>query len=91
MGLIGWGANARALTQRLVAANARVIVYTDHGSAEDIRSWKAEPAPLAGVLTADIVSVHRGLTPATAIVSARQSLRCCAPASAYQRGARGVD
>jgi phosphoglycerate dehydrogenase-like enzyme/predicted dehydrogenase len=65
VGLIGWGANARAFARRLIAAEARVIVYSDHAAAAEIRAAGAEPASLAAVLAADIVSLHRGLTPAT--------------------------
>jgi phosphoglycerate dehydrogenase-like enzyme/predicted dehydrogenase len=65
VGLIGWGANARALTRRLVAAGASVIVHSEHASAKEIRAAGASPAPFASVLAADIVSLHRGLTPET--------------------------
>jgi len=65
VGLIGWGANARAFARRLIDAGARVIAHSDHASPEVIRASGAEPAPLVSVLTADIVSLHRGLSPAT--------------------------
>jgi phosphoglycerate dehydrogenase-like enzyme/predicted dehydrogenase len=65
VGLIGWGANARACSQRLLAAGAKVIVYSDHADPVEIRAADVEPASLAAVLAADIVSLHRGLTPAT--------------------------
>ena len=58
VGLIGWGDNARAFATRLLAAGARVLVYSEH--AVDI-----ERASLSQVLAADIVSLHRGLVPAT--------------------------
>lgn len=65
VGLIGWGANARAFSQRLLAAGAQVIVHSDHADPVEIRAAGAEPASLAAVLAADIVSLHRGLTPGT--------------------------
>jgi phosphoglycerate dehydrogenase-like enzyme/predicted dehydrogenase len=65
VGLIGWGANAGAFTRRLVHSGARVIVHSDHASPEEIRACGAQPAPLASVLAADIVSLHRGLSPKT--------------------------
>ncbi len=65
VGLIGWGANARVFSQRLLATGAHVIVYSDHADPVEIRAAGAEPASLAAVLAADIVSLHRGLTPAT--------------------------
>ena len=65
VGLIGWGANARAFTRRLVDAGATVVAYSEHALPDEIRSSGAEPAPLASVLACEIVSLHRGLTPAT--------------------------
>jgi len=64
-GLIGWGANARAFAARLVLARVRVLVYSEYGTAGDIIETGATPASLDEVLAADIVSLHRGLTPRT--------------------------
>ncbi len=60
-GLVGWGANARAFTERLLQAGVRVLVYSEHASPADIRKAGAVPASLHEVLAADIVSLHRGL------------------------------
>jgi phosphoglycerate dehydrogenase-like enzyme/predicted dehydrogenase len=65
VGLIGWGANAHALTRRLLAAGAAVLVYTEHAAAADIEAAGARAASLLESLAADVVSLHRGLTPAT--------------------------
>jgi phosphoglycerate dehydrogenase-like enzyme/predicted dehydrogenase len=65
VGLVGWGANARAFAERLGRAQARVLVYSEHAAAEDIRSGGAVPVSLSEVLAADIVSLHRGLTAGT--------------------------
>jgi len=65
VGLIGWGANARAFARRLLQGGARVRVYSAHASVSELRSAQVEPAALAEVLTADIVSLHRGLNPST--------------------------
>src|ERR1700689_5494367 len=65
VGLVGWGANARAFAERLGRAQARVLVYSEHAGEEDIRSRGAVPASLTEVLAADIVSLHRGLTEST--------------------------
>src|SRR5262249_53889395 len=62
-GLIGWGSNAGALAARLTAAGATVLVYSEHATDDEIVS--AKRSSLADVLAADIVSLHRGLTPAT--------------------------
>jgi phosphoglycerate dehydrogenase-like enzyme/predicted dehydrogenase len=65
VGLVGWGANARAFAERIVRAPAHVLVYSEHAAEEDIRSSGAVPVSLAEVLAADIVSLHRGLTEST--------------------------
>jgi phosphoglycerate dehydrogenase-like enzyme len=65
VGLIGWGANARAFTTHLVRAKARILVYSEHATENDIVAAGAAPASLSEVLAADIVSLHRGLTPHT--------------------------
>ena len=65
VGLIGWGANARAFAIRLVRAKARVLVYSEHGDPDDVAAHGAVPASLADVLAAEIVSLHRGLNDRT--------------------------
>ncbi len=65
VGLIGWGANAQAFAARLLAAGAKVSVFSDHASAEDLRRAGVTPVSLGQALAADIVSLHRGLTPQT--------------------------
>ena len=63
VGLIGWGANAEAFTARLLAAGAKVGVFSEHAAPEDIRRAGAVPLSLGEALAADIVSLHRGLGP----------------------------
>jgi phosphoglycerate dehydrogenase-like enzyme/predicted dehydrogenase len=65
VGLVGWGANARAFAERLGRAQAHVLVYSEHAAEDDIRSSGAVPVSLTEVLAADIVSLHRGLTEST--------------------------
>jgi len=65
VGLIGWGANARAFAAKLLLARARVLVYSEHGAAAEIIAAGSAAASLDEVLAADIVSLHRGLTPRT--------------------------
>jgi len=65
VGLIGWGANARAFAERLYRAQAHVLVYSEHAAEDDIRSSGAVPVSLSEVLASDIVSLHRGLTAST--------------------------
>jgi phosphoglycerate dehydrogenase-like enzyme len=65
VGLIGWGANARAFAARLLAAGAVVRVYSEHASPDEIRRAGAAAVSLGEALAADIVSLHRGLSPTT--------------------------
>jgi phosphoglycerate dehydrogenase-like enzyme/predicted dehydrogenase len=65
VGLVGWGANARAFAERLGRVPAQVLVYSEHAGEVDIRNSGAIPASLTAVLAADIVSLHRGLTEST--------------------------
>jgi phosphoglycerate dehydrogenase-like enzyme/predicted dehydrogenase len=65
VGLIGWGANARAFAAKLLLARARVLVYSEYGAPADIIAAGSAPASLGEVLAADIVSLHRGLNPRT--------------------------
>jgi phosphoglycerate dehydrogenase-like enzyme/predicted dehydrogenase len=60
-GLIGWGANARAFALRLADAGVRVLAWSEHGEI----GKEASRVSLGEALAADIVSLHRGLTPAT--------------------------
>jgi phosphoglycerate dehydrogenase-like enzyme/predicted dehydrogenase len=62
VGLLGWGENARAFAVHLLRLGARVLVYSEHARSEDIQAVGATAASLAEVLSADIVSLHRGLT-----------------------------
>jgi phosphoglycerate dehydrogenase-like enzyme/predicted dehydrogenase len=65
VGLIGWGANARAFAERLARVRARVLVYSEHAKEGDISKAGATPVSLAEALAADIVSLHRGLSKGT--------------------------
>jgi phosphoglycerate dehydrogenase-like enzyme len=65
VGLIGWGANAEAFTRRLRAAGTRVLVYSQHADPAGIANTGASPTSLSEVLSADIVSLHRGLNSQT--------------------------
>jgi phosphoglycerate dehydrogenase-like enzyme/predicted dehydrogenase len=65
VGLIGWGANAKAFTARLIAAGSKVCVFSEHAAPAEILEAGALPVSLGRTLEADIVSLHRGLNPAT--------------------------
>ncbi|MGZ6038693.1 MAG: NAD(P)-dependent oxidoreductase [Phenylobacterium sp.] len=65
VGLIGWGANARAFAARLQAAGAKVFVFSEHAAPGDLLEAGVLPVSLGEALAADIVSLHRGLSPVT--------------------------
>jgi phosphoglycerate dehydrogenase-like enzyme/predicted dehydrogenase len=65
VGLVGWSANASAFARRLQIAQARVLCYSEHGSDADISAAGVTRVSLAAALAADVVSLHRGLTPLT--------------------------
>jgi len=90
VGLIGWGANAHAFANRLIAAQARVMVFTEHASASDIQSTGANVASLGEVLAADVVSLHRGLTEKTRHFLGASELARMRPGSVLINVARGA-
>ena len=65
VGLIGWSANGRALGERLARAGARILVFSEHATQDEVSTIGATLVSLGDVLAADIVSLHRGLTPRT--------------------------
>ncbi len=89
-GLIGWSANARALCERLIACGVTVRVYSEHAAAADIRGAGATPVSLAEALTADIVSLHRGLTPQTHHFLGARELARLQPGAVLINVARGA-
>jgi phosphoglycerate dehydrogenase-like enzyme/predicted dehydrogenase len=90
VGIIGWGANARAFAACLRPLGARVIVHSEHSSAAEIVAAGAVPAPLATVLAADIVSLHRGLTAKTRHCLGAAELERLRPGSVLINLARGA-
>jgi phosphoglycerate dehydrogenase-like enzyme/predicted dehydrogenase len=65
VGLIGWSENGRVFAAYLKRVGAHIIVFSEHANPDEIRAAGAAPASLGEVLAADIVSLHRGLTPDT--------------------------
>jgi phosphoglycerate dehydrogenase-like enzyme len=85
-GLIGWGANARAFARRLGAAGVRVLAWSERGKIGS----EASAVSLAEVLAADIVSLHRGLTPATRYFLGTAELARLRPGAVLLNVARGA-
>ena len=90
VGLIGWGANARAFARLLQQLGARVLVFSGHASGNDIAAAGAAPASLGEALSCDIVSLHRGLTPQTRHCIGRAELGRLRPGSVLINVARGA-
>lgn len=90
VGIIGWGANARAFAIRLVQARAHVLVYSEHGTPGEIAGCGAAPASLAAVLGAEIVSLHRGLSARTRHFLGSSELAQLRPGTVLINVARGA-
>jgi phosphoglycerate dehydrogenase-like enzyme/predicted dehydrogenase len=90
VGLIGWGENARVFSTHLLRLGARVLVYSEHARPEDIREVGADAASLAEVLSADIVSLHRGLTANTRHFLGAPELAQLRPGTVLINTARGA-
>ncbi len=90
VGLIGWGANARAFAERLARARARVLAYSEHAAEDDIRKAGAIPVSLGEVLVADIVSLHRGLSESTRHCLGAAELAKLRPGAVLINVARGA-
>ena len=90
VGIIGWGANARAFAIRLTQARAHVLVYSEHGATSEMASCGAAPASLAAVLGAEIVSLHRGLSPRTRHFLGSAELAQLRPGTVLINVARGA-
>ncbi|MEA1671849.1 NAD(P)-dependent oxidoreductase [Nitrospirillum sp. BR 11163] len=89
VGLVGWGANAQAFTRRLAACGAQVLAWSQNADEAGIRQAGAQPAALDQVLAADIVSLHRGLTPATRHTLGMAELARLRPGTVLINVARG--
>src|SRR4029077_7064289 len=90
VGLVGWGANAAVLCNHLVRAQAHVLVYSEHATERDISEAGAVRVSLDEVLAADIVSLHRGLTPATRHFLGAAELARLRPGAVLINVARGA-
>jgi phosphoglycerate dehydrogenase-like enzyme/predicted dehydrogenase len=90
VGLVGWGANARAFAEHLRRMQAWVLVYSEHATEDDIRGGGAVPASLSEVLAADIVSLHRGLTQRTRHCLGAAELAKLRPGAVLINVARGA-
>jgi phosphoglycerate dehydrogenase-like enzyme/predicted dehydrogenase len=90
VGLVGWGANARAFARRLVQCGARVLVFSEHADPDDVRAAGAEPVDPSAALAADVVSLHRGLTAETRHCIGTTELARLRPGAVLINVARGA-
>jgi phosphoglycerate dehydrogenase-like enzyme len=74
----------------LVRAQARVLVYSQHAAEEDILAAGASAVSLNDALAADIVSLHRGLTPHTRHFLGAPELAKLRPGTVFINAARGA-
>jgi phosphoglycerate dehydrogenase-like enzyme/predicted dehydrogenase len=88
--LIGWSANARAFAERLLRAGTRVLVHSEHATDLDLHRSGVTRVSLAEALAADIVSLHRGLTPATRHFLGAPELEKLRPGAVLINIARGA-
>lgn len=89
VGLIGWGKNARAFAAHLVRLGATVLIYSEHAQDCEIESAGAVRASFGEVLGAEIVSLHRGLTPGTRHCLGKAELAKLRPGTVLINTARG--
>jgi len=90
VGLIGWGASARAFARRLRDCGARVLVYSEHAGADELHQAQVTPAALDEVMASDIVSLHRGLTSQTRHALQDSALARLRPGAVLINVARGA-
>jgi phosphoglycerate dehydrogenase-like enzyme/predicted dehydrogenase len=90
VGLIGWSANARAFAERLIQARARVLVYSEHASDLELGKAAVTRVSLGEALAADVVSLHRGLTPRTRHFLGEAELSKLRPGTVLINIARGA-
>jgi phosphoglycerate dehydrogenase-like enzyme/predicted dehydrogenase len=88
IGLIGWSANARAFAERLRRSGAIVLAWSERATAEEMAG--VVPSSLEEVLAANIVSLHRGLTPATRHFLGAAELAKLRPGAVLINVARGA-
>jgi phosphoglycerate dehydrogenase-like enzyme/predicted dehydrogenase len=90
VGLIGWGQNAAAFAKLLGEIGAKVVVYSEHATANDVQAADARLVSLDEALAADIVSLHRGLTKQTRHFMGAQELNKLRAGSVLINVARGA-
>jgi phosphoglycerate dehydrogenase-like enzyme/predicted dehydrogenase len=90
VGLLGWGANARVFASYLQNLGARVVVYSEHATDEDMSLAGAARVSLAEALCCDVVSLHRGLTKNTRHFLGAAELAKLRPGTVLINTARGA-
>lgn len=89
IGLVGFGAVARAAARKLVALGAAVVAYDPFVAEADVRAHGAEPVELEALMTrSDVVSVHAALTEATRGLISDRELKLVRPGTLLVNTAR---
>jgi len=65
VGIIGYGPIARKVVVLLAPFDCRIFLYSEHCSKEEAAHLGVEKVTLAEALGADVVTLHRGLSPET--------------------------
>jgi len=87
LGLVGYGANAKAVARRARGFDMDVVYHDPYAQADD-NAW---PVPWGELLaTSDIVSLHCPLTPETRGLIGEEALRQMKPSATLVNTARGA-
>lgn len=91
LGIVGFGCIGRAVARRALAFRAEVLYYDPHRTSPDIEMfYRATYLPLDDLLkTADIVTIHAGLTPQTYHLISRERLALMRKDAVLVNAARG--
>jgi len=89
VGLIGWGHIASHFARMLAPLGCEILVYSESADARDLAAHSVRRASLAEVLgSANVVSLHRGLTPRTQGTLGARELDLLRPGTVFVNTAR---
>ena len=91
LGLVGYGANARAVHDKLAGFGLRTMAYDPYVAADEVRARGAEPVELETLLReADLISLHAVLTPQSRHMIDAAALALVKPTAVLVNTARGA-